>query len=89
MNIPVITPVALYYTTDRKSVVLEGDKRAAFLIANAGQQIPQGDLKALGLLEEVKTKVLTAKDVDALVEKAQPVASAKAKNADPAGLTTR
>jgi hypothetical protein len=42
----------LYLTEDRKSVVRDGDKRAAFLLGVAGTKIRDTDAKRLGLLPE-------------------------------------
>lgn len=39
----------LWYTADRKSVVPDGDPRAAFLLGCAGLDIPDAEAERLGL----------------------------------------
>lgn len=48
----------LYLTGDGKTVVKEGDSRAAFLFACVGQAIPSATAKAFGLVSEPKQEVL-------------------------------
>lgn len=44
----------LYLTANRKKVVKEGDKRAAFLLAAKGQELPNVIARQYGLLKEKK-----------------------------------
>ena len=44
----------LYLTADRKTVVKDGDKKAAFLFAAAGQEMPDNVARQYGLLKEKK-----------------------------------
>jgi hypothetical protein len=44
----------LYLTSDRSLVVTEGDKRAAFLLGRAGQDIPEKLARKYGLIGEVQ-----------------------------------
>lgn len=46
----------LYLAADKKTVVKEGDKRAAYLLAAKGQEIPNIVAKQYGLLEKKKAK---------------------------------
>ncbi len=49
----VIARERLYLTADRKRVVREGDKAAAFLFAAIGASIAVGDARKFGLLDDV------------------------------------
>jgi len=44
----------LYLAADRKTVVKDGDKRAAFLLAAKGQELPDVIARQYGLLKEQK-----------------------------------
>ena len=49
----------VYLTSDRLSIVGEGDARAAFLVGHAGQVIPDHVAKRLGLMDEVSESAET------------------------------
>lgn len=47
----VIAAQRLYLTADKEAVVAEGDERAAFLYANAGDEIPAQMAEKFGLVD--------------------------------------
>jgi hypothetical protein len=51
-NNDVVAGERLYLTTDRQSVVSEGDRRAATLLAAIGQVVPKKFVGLLGDIEE-------------------------------------
>ena len=46
----------LYLDADRKKVVKEGDHKAAYLLAGAGQEIPDSIAKQYGLFDSTAKK---------------------------------
>lgn len=66
----------LYLTADRKTAVREGDKRAAFLLAGKGQEIPKVIAKQYGIDEDGKLKEKRGrKPADKMMDKPQDKAA--------------
>ena len=59
----------LYLAADKKTVVKEGDKRAAYLLAAKGQEIPNVIAKQYGLIKKKKAKKPENKALRGALEK--------------------
>jgi hypothetical protein len=66
--------VDLYLNSDKTKVVLEGDREAASLLVNAGREIPDGEVIAMGrgILEQAQK--LAGGQVTEKVAEAEPPA---------------
>lgn len=52
----------LYVTEDRRTVVKEGDKKAAFLLVGKGQEIPDVIARQYGLIDDKKKQAKKAEN---------------------------
>jgi hypothetical protein len=68
----VIAQERLYLTSDRKTVVRDGDKDAAFLLAAVGQPIPIKLAQSLGLVDAPEVKAAPASGTEPEARQTRP-----------------
>lgn len=51
-----VSDVDLYWTADKSRVVKDGDPAAAFLLVNAGRELPYGEAVRYGLIKDADAK---------------------------------